>query len=148
VAQLDVWSWLYGPPTKNFAPHHCSRDFEKCLTVRHFTLCGKLLERLFSCNSESITAAHVRDHSTVMICSVQKRNWRCCNVGCHIFRNRQRIILMMLMYITRVTKLLLASRILLFELLHAALWAFRKLVHLFFISIAKCWNVVKWYCGS
>jgi len=33
-----------------------------------------LLKRLFSCKSESITAAHVRDHSTVMICSVQKCN--------------------------------------------------------------------------
>jgi len=31
-----------------------------------------LLERLFSCNSESITAAHVRDHSPAMIFSVQK----------------------------------------------------------------------------
>jgi len=50
------------------------------------------LETLFSCNSESITAAHVRDHSTAMICSVQNCNWLCCNVGCHIFRNRQRII--------------------------------------------------------
>jgi len=26
-----------------------------------FNPCGILLERLFSCNSESITAAHVRD---------------------------------------------------------------------------------------
>jgi len=33
----------------------------------------------------------VRDHSTAMICSVQKCNWLCCNVGCHVFRNRQRI---------------------------------------------------------
>jgi len=24
--------------------------------------------------------------------SVQKCNWLCCNVGCHVFRNRQRII--------------------------------------------------------
>ena len=34
-----------------------------CLTasVRDFTLCGILLEGLVSCNSESITAAHVRD---------------------------------------------------------------------------------------
>jgi len=54
------------------------------------------LERLFSCNSESITAAHVRDHSTAvstaMTCSVQKCNWLCCDVGCHVFKNRQRII--------------------------------------------------------
>jgi len=71
-----------------------SRDRERCSTasVRHFPLCGMLLERLFSCNSESITAAHVRDHSTAMICSVQKCYWLCCNVGCHVFRNRQRII--------------------------------------------------------
>ena len=41
-----------------------SRDRERMLTasVRHFTLCGMLLERLFSWNSERITAAHVRDH--------------------------------------------------------------------------------------
>jgi len=51
-----------------------------------------LLERLFSCNSESITAAHARDHSTVLICSVKKCNWLCCNVVCHVFRNRQRTI--------------------------------------------------------
>jgi len=47
--------------------------------------------KVISCNSESITAAHVRDHSTVMICSVQKCKWLWCNVGCHIFRNRQRV---------------------------------------------------------
>jgi len=34
----------------------------------------------------------VRDHSTAIIFSVQKSNWLCCKVGCHIFRNRQRII--------------------------------------------------------
>jgi len=45
---------------------------ERCLTVsvRDLTLCGLLLERLFSWNSKSITAEHVRDHSTAMICSV------------------------------------------------------------------------------
>jgi len=77
-----------------FGSFHVSRDRERCLTakVRDFTLCGILLERLFSRNSESITAAHVRDHSTAMICSVQKCNWLCCNVGCHVFRNRQHII--------------------------------------------------------
>jgi len=71
-----------------------SRDRERYLTasVRHFTLCGILLKRLFSCNSGSITAVHVRDHSTAMICSVRKCNWICCNVGCHAFRNKQRII--------------------------------------------------------
>jgi len=70
-----------------------SRDHERWLTasVRHFPLCGILLERLFSWNSESITAAHVRDHSTTMICSVQKCSWLCCNVACHVFGNRQRI---------------------------------------------------------
>jgi len=55
-------------------------------------LCGIPLERLFSCNSESITAAHVRDHRTAMICSVQKSNWLCCNVGYRLFGNRQRVI--------------------------------------------------------
>jgi len=71
-----------------------SIDRERCLTasVRHFPLCGILLERLFFCNSESITAAHVKDHSTAMICFVQKCSWLCCNAGCHVFRNRQRII--------------------------------------------------------
>jgi len=47
-----------------------------------------LLERLFSCNSGSITAAHVRDDSTAMICFVQKCNWLCFNAGCHVFTNR------------------------------------------------------------
>ena len=52
-----------------FSIFHVSRGRERCLTAsfRHFTLCGILLERLFSCNSESITAAHVRDHSAAMI---------------------------------------------------------------------------------
>jgi len=70
-----------------------SRDLERCFTasVRHFTMCGILLERLFPCNSGSITAAHVRNYSAAMICFVQKCNWLCCNVGCHVFRNRQRV---------------------------------------------------------
>jgi len=78
-----------------FSIFQVSRDCERYLTasVRHFTLCGALLERLFSCDNESITAAHVRDHSRAIFFSVQKRNWLCCNVGCHIFTNRQRIIL-------------------------------------------------------
>jgi len=44
-----------------FSIFQVSIDRERCLTasVRHFTLCGILLERLFSCNSESITAASV-----------------------------------------------------------------------------------------
>ena len=77
-----------------FSIFQVSRDRERWLTasVRHFTLCGTLLETLFSCDCESITAAHVRDHSTAMICSVQKCNWLCCNVGFHVFRNRQPII--------------------------------------------------------
>jgi len=60
-----------------FSVFQVSRDRERYLTasVRHFTLCGVLLVRLFSCKSGSITAAHVRDHSTAMICSVQKYNW-------------------------------------------------------------------------
>jgi len=60
--------------------------------LRHFALCGILIEKLFSCNSESITAAHARDHSTSIVCSVEKCNWLCCNVGCHVFRNKQPII--------------------------------------------------------
>jgi len=47
---------------------------------------------VFYCISESITAAHVRDHSTAMICSVQKYNWLCWSVGCHVLRNKQGII--------------------------------------------------------
>ena len=72
-----------------------SRDPERWLTafVQHFTLCGILLEKLFSCNSESITAAaRVRGHSTTIICFAQKCKLLFCNVGCHVFRNRQRII--------------------------------------------------------
>jgi len=61
-------------------------------TVRHFTLCGMLLERLVSCKSESFTAAHVREHSTAMFCSVQKCYWLYCNVVYHVFSNRQCII--------------------------------------------------------
>jgi len=60
--------------------------------VRHLTQCGILLERLFSCNSEKITAARVRDHSTASICFLQSCTCHCCNVGWHVFRNRQRII--------------------------------------------------------
>ena len=60
--------------------------------LRHFSLCGTLSERLFSCNSENITADHVRDHSTAIICFVPKFNGPCFDVGCHVFRNRQRII--------------------------------------------------------
>jgi len=77
-----------------FSVYQVYRDRERCLTafVRDFTLCGILLERLFSCNSESITAARVRDHSTAISCFVQKFNRLCCNVGCHVFKSRQRII--------------------------------------------------------
>ena len=39
-----------------------------------------------------------------MICSAQKCNWLRGNVGCHVFKNRQRI--MMLVYITGVPNLL------------------------------------------
>jgi len=51
-----------------------------------------MLESFFSCNSESITAAQAKDHSAAMICFMHKCSWLCCNVGCRIFRNRQRII--------------------------------------------------------
>jgi len=59
-----------------FTIFQVSRDRERCLTtsVRHFPLYGMLLEKLFSCNSESITAAHVRGHSTAVIYPVQKCN--------------------------------------------------------------------------
>jgi len=40
----------------------------------------------------SVAAAHVRDHSIAIIGSVQKCIWLCCNVGCHVFRNRQGIM--------------------------------------------------------
>jgi len=33
-------------------------------SVRDFTMCSILLERLFSCNSEITTAAHVRVHNS------------------------------------------------------------------------------------
>ena len=50
-----------------------SRDRERWLTasVRYSTLCGVLLERSLSWNTESFTAAHVRDHGAAMICFVQ-----------------------------------------------------------------------------
>jgi len=77
-----------------FSIFQVSRDRERWLTasVRDFTLCDIVLERLFSWNSESFTAAHVRDHNTAMICFMQKYNWLGCNFGCHVFRNRQRKI--------------------------------------------------------
>jgi len=73
-----------------FSIFQVSRDRERWLTAsdRHFTLRGILSERLFSWNSETFTA--VGDHSKAMICFMQKCNWFCCNVGRHIFRNRQR----------------------------------------------------------
>ena len=42
-----------------FSIFQISRDHERYLiaSFQDFTLCGILLERLFSCNSESITAA-------------------------------------------------------------------------------------------
>jgi len=39
---------------------------------------------IFLKQGESFTAAHVRDHSRAMIGFVQKCNWLCCNIGCHI----------------------------------------------------------------
>ena len=83
-----------------FSIFQVSRNRERCLTasVRHFTLCCILLERLFSCSIKSITAAHVRDHSTAMICFVQKCNWLCCNVSCDVFR-KTAYNLTMLVYI-------------------------------------------------
>jgi len=52
-----------------FSIFQVSGDRERWSTafVRHFTLCGIQLERLFSCNSKSIIAAHVRDHSTTIV---------------------------------------------------------------------------------
>jgi len=40
------------------------------------------------------------------------------------------------------------AKLRLFETLHPALWAFWKIIYLFFIATAKCRNIVKWYCGS
>jgi len=37
------------------------------------------------------------------------------------------------------------AKLRLFEPLHAALWAFRKIMYLFLISIAKRRNIAKWY---
>jgi len=64
-------------------------------SVQHFALCGisafysnhwlyTVRKRSLSWNNKSLTAARVRDHRTAMICFVQKCNWLCCNVGCHI----------------------------------------------------------------
>jgi len=77
-----------------FTIFQVSEDRERWLTasVRHSTQCDALLKRLFSWSSESFTAAHVRDHSTAWIWFAWKCNWFCCNVGCHVFRNRQRKI--------------------------------------------------------
>jgi len=52
-----------------FSVFQVSRDRERWFiaSVRHFTLYSMLLERLFSWNSDSFTAAHVRDHSTAWI---------------------------------------------------------------------------------
>ena len=81
-----------------FTIFQVSRDHKRWLTasVRHSTQCchcGVLLERLFSWNSESFTGAHVRDCSTAWIWFT----WRCnlfffCNIGFHVFRNKQRKI--------------------------------------------------------
>jgi len=57
--------------------------------ARHSTLDGVLLERSLSLNNEGFASANVRDHSAAMICFVQKCNWLCWNVGCHVFRKRQ-----------------------------------------------------------
>jgi len=34
----------------------------------------------------------VKDHSIALICFAWKCIWFCCNVGCHVFRSRQRKI--------------------------------------------------------
>ena len=67
-----------------FSIFKVSRDRERWLTasLRHFPLCGVLLERSLFWNNESFTAAHVRDYSTAIICFVQKSHWHCCNIGC------------------------------------------------------------------
>jgi len=70
-----------------------SGDHERWFTaVRHSTQCDVLLEWLFSLNSDGFTAAHVRDYTTAWICFAWKCNWFCCNVGCHLFKKRQRKI--------------------------------------------------------
>ena len=35
---------------------------------------------------------HVQDYNAAIVWFVQKCNWFCCNVGCHVLRNRQRKI--------------------------------------------------------
>jgi len=63
-------------------------------SVRHFTLCGFSdfcsnrwlypVRKVIVLNNKSLTAARVKDHSTAMICFIQKCNCLCCNVGCHV----------------------------------------------------------------
>ena len=52
-----------------FSIFQVSRDRERWLTasVRLFTLCSILLERLFSRSSNSLTDTHVKDHSIVWV---------------------------------------------------------------------------------
>ena len=77
-----------------FSIFQVSSDRERWLTAffRHFTLCGILLEKLFSCNSESITAAHVRDNSTPIVVLCRNVNGFTVTLVVTVFRNRQRII--------------------------------------------------------
>ena len=48
-----------------FSIFQVSKDSKRFLTasVRHFALCGILLEKLFSWHNESFTAVRVWDHS-------------------------------------------------------------------------------------
>jgi len=66
-----------------------SRDRKRWLTasVRPFTLCGILLEKLISRNNESFAAALCKRQQYSLICFVHECSWLCCNVDCHVFRN-------------------------------------------------------------
>jgi len=49
VAQLDVWSWLYGPPTKNVA-HPCSRPMRDQIDENTNAYVNMVSEKLSSWN--------------------------------------------------------------------------------------------------
>ena len=78
----------------DFSILQVSRDRKTLLTasVRH--LCSVVYCKKSHCLDQwSLTAAHVRDHCTAVICFVQTlANLLYCNTGCHVCRNRHRKI--------------------------------------------------------
>ena len=58
------------------------------------------------------------------------------------------LLLVSSMLYAGVAKLRLASRMRFFEPLYAALCTYRKIIYLFYISIANCRNIAKLFCGS